>query len=95
MIFWIMPDNAERTQSIMENFLKDFKKENPSINIEIEVINRATLWNKIFSLRHQIGTEKGPDLIAMPHYWTELLIKAGVLVNLTEFDKKSHLLLLL
>ena len=87
MIFWIMPDNAERTQSIMENFLKDFKKENPSINIKIEVINRATLWNKIFSLRHQIGTEKGPDLIAMPHYWTELLIKAGVLVNLTEFDK--------
>lgn len=87
MIFWIMPDNAERTQSIMENFLKDFKKENPSVNIKIEVINRATLWNKIFSLRHQIGTEKGPDLVAMPHYWTELLIKAGVLVNLTEFDK--------
>ena len=87
MLFWIMPDNAERTQSIMEDFLKDFKKENPSVDIEIKVINRATLWNKIFSLRHQIGSGKGPDIIAMPHYWTELLIKAGVLVNLTEFDK--------
>lgn len=87
MLFWIMPDNAERTQSVMEDFLKDFKKENPSIDIEIEVINRANLWNKIFSLRHLIRSGKGPNLIAMPHYWTELLIKAGVLVNLTEFDK--------
>ncbi len=87
MLFWMMPDNAERTQSIMEDFLKDFKKENPSIDIEVKVINRATLWNKIFSLRHLVRSGKGPDLIAMPHYWTELLIKAGVLVNLTEFDK--------
>lgn len=87
MLFWMMPDNAERTQSVMEDFLKDFKKENPSIAIEIEVINRANLWNKIFSLRHLIRAGKGPDLIAMPHYWTELLIKADVLVNLTEFDK--------
>ncbi|MBQ4493550.1 MAG: extracellular solute-binding protein [Elusimicrobiaceae bacterium] len=87
MLFWIMPDNAERTQNIMEDFLKDFKKENPSIDIEIKVINRATLWNNIFSLRHLIRAGKGPDLIAMPHYWTELLIKADVLVNLTEFDK--------
>jgi ABC-type glycerol-3-phosphate transport system substrate-binding protein len=82
-----MPDNAERTQSIMEDFLLDFKKENPSVNIEIKVINRATLWNKIFSLRHLIRSGKGPDIIAMPHYWTDLLIKAGVLVNLTEYDK--------
>ena len=87
MLFWIMPDNAERTQSIMEDFLKDFKKENPSIDLEVKVINRATLWNKIFSLRHLLRSGKGPDIIAMPHYWTELLIKAGVLVNLTEFDK--------
>ena len=87
MLFWIMPDNAERTQSIMEDFLLDFKKENPSVNIEIKVINRATLWNKIFSLRHLIRSGKGPDIIAMPHYWTDLLIKAGVLVNLTEYDK--------
>lgn len=87
MLFWIMPDNAERTQSIMEDFLLDFKKENPDIDIEIKVINRATLWNKIFSLRHQVRSGKGPDIIAMPHYWTELLIKADVLVNLTEFDK--------
>lgn len=87
MIFWMMPDNAERTQSIMEDFLKEFKEENPSIDIEIKVINRATLWNKIFTLRHLVRSGKGPDIIAMPHYWTELLIKAGVLVNLTEFDK--------
>lgn len=87
MIFWIMPDNAERTHSVMDDFLKDFKKENPSIDIEVKVINRATLWNKIFTLRHLVRSGKGPDIIAMPHYWTELLIKAGVLVNLTEFDK--------
>ena len=87
MLFWIMPDNAERTQSIMEDFLLDFKKENPNIPVEIKVINRATLWNEIFTLRHQIKAGKGPDLIAMPHYWTELLVKADVLVNLTEFDK--------
>lgn len=87
MLFWIMPDNAERTQSIMEDFLLDFKKENPDIPVKIQVFNRASLWNKIFTLRHLIRSGKGPDLIAMPHYWTELLIKAEVLVNLTEFDK--------
>jgi multiple sugar transport system substrate-binding protein len=87
MILWMMPDNATHTQEVMDNFLADFKQENPDVTIDIRVINRRTLWAKIFTLRHEIEEETCPSLLAMPHYWTELLTEAGALVNLTELDK--------
>lgn len=87
MIFWLMPDNAEQTQAVMENFLADFKKENPCIEVNIKVFNRRNLWARIFTLKHEIGREGYPDLIAIPHYWTALLTKANMILNLTEMDR--------
>jgi len=87
MIFWMMPDGATRTQQMMDDFLKPFKKANPDIDIKITVINRHTLWGKIFTLKNSCPHEEMPDLIALPHYWTELLIQTGVLENLSALDK--------
>jgi multiple sugar transport system substrate-binding protein len=87
MILWMMPDNATRTREIMETFIAPFKKENPDISITIRVINRRTLWRKIFALMHEIPGDEIPDIIAMPHYWTQLLAVGGALENLTELDK--------
>lgn len=87
MIFWMMPDNSTQTQRMMEKFLVDFKKCNPGLTINIKVINRRTLWTRMFTLKHEIGREGCPDIIAFPHYWTGLLVKANILANLTELDK--------
>lgn len=87
MILWMMPDNATHTQAVMEKFLEAFKKENPGIEVNIKVINRRTLWARIFTLKHEIGHEDYPDLVAIPHYWTALLNKANMILNLTELDK--------
>lgn len=87
MIFWMMPDNSTLTQRMIEDFLTEFKKYNPGLDIDIRVINRRTLWTKMFTLKHQIGHPGCPDIIAFPHYWTSLLVKANILTNLTELDK--------
>ncbi len=87
MIFWMMPDSSVQTKAVMEEFLLPFKRENPDADIEIKVIPRRTLWMKMFALKHEIGQPDCPDIIAIPHYWTQLLTKANALVNLTELDK--------
>ncbi len=87
MILWMMPDNATHTQAVMESFLEAFKSENPGIEVKIKIINRRTLWARIFTLKHEIGHEDYPDLVAIPHYWTALLNKANMILNLTELDK--------
>jgi len=87
MIFWLMPDNATHTQAVLDVFLEDFKRNYPGSGVNIKVINRRTLWARIFTLKHEIGREGYPDLVAIPHYWTALLTKANMILNLTELDK--------
>ena len=87
MIFWIMPDNGVHTQDVMESFLAPFKKENPAVPINIRVINRRTLWGRIFTLKQAVSGEEQPDLLAFPNYWTQLLAQTGMIENLTGLDK--------
>lgn len=87
MILWMMPDNSVQTQTVMSVFLSGFKRQNADINIDVKVINRRTLWSKIFTLRHEIANGRAPDLIAFPHYWTRILARANALENLTNLDK--------
>lgn len=87
MIFWMLPDNGIETAEMMEGFLKDFRQQNPDINLEVQIINRRTLWGKIFTLKHDIGKEGCPDLIAFPHYWTDILATSKLLEPLKKFDK--------
>ncbi len=87
MIFWMLPDNGIETAEIMEEFLQDFRRQNPDINLEVKVINRRTLWGKIFTLKHDIGKEGCPDLIAFPHYWTDILATSKLLEPLKKFDQ--------
>ena len=87
MIFWMLPDNGLETAEVMEEFLKDFRLQNPDINLEVQIINRRALWTKIFTLKHDIGKEGCPDLIAFPHYWTSILATAKLLEPLKKFDK--------
>ena len=87
MIFWILPDSGIGTLDIMEEVLKDFRQQNPDINLEVQIINRRTLWGKIFTLKHDIGKEGCPDLIAFPHYWTDILATSKLLEPLKKFDK--------
>ena len=87
MIFWMLPDSGLETSEVMEEILKDFRQQNPDINLEVQVINRRALWNKIFTLKHDIGKEGCPDLMAFPHYWTSILATARLLEPLHKFDQ--------
>lgn len=87
MIFWMLPDSGIDTAEMMESFLSDFRQQNPDINLEVQIINRRTLWGKIFTLKHDIGTEGCPDLIAFPHYWTDILATAKLIEPLKNFDE--------
>jgi len=87
MIFWMLPDSGIETSEVMEELLKDFRQQHPDINLEVQVINRRALWNKIFTLKHDIGKAGCPDLIAFPHYWTSILATARLLEPLQQFDK--------
>ncbi len=87
MIFWMLPDTGLETADVMNGFLRDFLRQNPDINLDVQIINRRTLWTKIFTLKHDIGKEGCPDLIAFPHYWTEILATAKLLEPLKKFDK--------
>ena len=87
MIFWMLPDTGLETADVMNGFLQDFFRQNPDISLDVQIINRRTLWTKIFTLKHDIGKEGCPDLIAFPHYWTEILATAQLLEPLKKFDK--------
>ena len=50
-----MPDNGTLTQRMTEKILAGFKKHNPGLNITVRVINRRTLWTKMFTLKHELG----------------------------------------
>ena len=85
MILWVMPDSGARTMEDYAMLASLFKKENPSIDLSIRVFTRNVLWRRIFTLKDPTNQEM-PDVIQIPHYWTALLVKAGVAENLSQLD---------
>ena len=85
MILWAMPDSGARTMEDYATLVALFKKENPSVEISVRVFTRNVLWRRIFTLKDP-AHEETPDLIQIPHYWTALLVKAGVAENLSQLD---------
>lgn len=83
MKIWILPDSGLATVSNFETLLKPFREQNPGIEVEVSVINRRAMWQRMFSLIKNVHTEENPDIIEFPHYWTALFSKLGALKELT------------
>ncbi len=86
MIVWVMPDSGAKTKEDYATLLALFKKENPSIDVNIRVFTRNVLWRRMFTIKHPTHEEEVPDVIQIPHYWTALLVKEGVAENLSQLD---------
>ena len=85
MLLWVMPDSGAKTMEDYATLLSLFKKENPSVDVHVRVFTRNVLWRRVFTLKDPSHEEK-PDLIQIPHYWTALLVRAGVMENLSQLD---------
>ncbi len=86
MILWAMPDSGDRTKENYASLISLFKKENPSIDVQVRVFTRNVLWRRIFTIKHPTHEEEIPDVIQIPHYWTALLVREGVAENLSQLD---------
>ena len=85
MILWAMPDSGARTMEDYAALVALFRKENPSIDLSVRVLTRNVLWRRVFKLKDPFHEEM-PDLIQIPHYWTALIVKAGIAENLSQLD---------
>lgn len=85
MILWVMPDSGAKTMEDYATLVSLFKKENPSADLSVRVFTRNVLWRLIFTLKDPTNQET-PDLIQIPHYWTALIVKAGIAENLSQLD---------
>ncbi|WP_428897740.1 ABC-type glycerol-3-phosphate transport system [Parelusimicrobium proximum] len=85
MLFWMMPDSGSNTLQNIESFLDGFKKEYPGIDVRVEVFTRQHLWTKLFNLIFDTDAER-PDAVEIPHSWTQALIQAGFLENISSLD---------
>ena len=85
MILWVMPDSGAKTMEAYATLVALFKKENPSVEVSVRVFTRNVLWRRIFTLKDPTHEEM-PDLIQIPHYWTALIVKAGIAENLSQLD---------
>lgn len=86
MILWAMPDSGDQTKEDYATLVALFKEENPSVDLTVRVFTRNILWRRIFTLKGPMPSEEVPDLIQIPHYWTALLVKAGIAENLSQLD---------
>ena len=62
-----------------------FKQEHPGVDLSVRVFTRNVLWRQIFTLKDPTH-EEAPDVIQIPHYWTALIVKAGLAENLSQLD---------
>ncbi len=85
MILWVMPDSGAKTMEDYATLSAMFKKEHPSTDLTVRVFTRNVLWRRIFTLKDPTHEEM-PDVIQIPHYWTALLVKAGIAENLSQLD---------
>ncbi len=86
MIIWVMPDAGDKTKETYASFLSLFQKENPNIPVSMRVFTRNVLWRRMFTIKHPTHEEEVPDVIQIPHYWTALLVREGVVENLSQLD---------
>ena len=85
MILWAMPDSGAKTMEDYATLVALFKQENPQVDLSVRVFTRNVLWRRIFTIKDPTH-EETPDVIQIPHYWTALIVKAGIAENLSRLD---------
>ncbi|MFA5162404.1 MAG: extracellular solute-binding protein [Elusimicrobiales bacterium] len=91
MIFWVLPNSGLQTVSHLKSLLSEFEREHPDIRVELAVLTRDALWRRLFEFQRQPRRAETGDIVQIPHYWTALFARLGIIDPLPEFTPKSCL----
>jgi len=91
MQFWVLPNSGTQTVAHLRALLMEFKREHPDTRVDISVLTRDTLWRRLFECQREPRTTEVADLVQIPHYWTALFARLGILAELSSMDGPSSL----
>jgi len=86
LILWTLPNSGLKTVSHLDVILKKFRRSNPDITIKPVVLIDKTLWQRLFLCAKEDPGFETPDLVEIPHHWTALFSKLGMLADLTKLS---------
>jgi ABC-type glycerol-3-phosphate transport system substrate-binding protein len=91
MKVWILSDwTAEKTPLLKKLALR-FSIEHPDVKIDISAKTKKSIWNDLFSHFRDPQFYPIADIIEIPHHWTSVLAKMGLLVELNQIIDVSNL----
>ncbi len=86
MIFWMLPNSGLQSVADMKTMLTEFSAEHPDIAVEVRVLARRALWTRMFLSQREGVDDAVADLVQIPHYWTALFSRLGVITDLNDLD---------
>ncbi|HAF94501.1 MAG: hypothetical protein A2X34_06455 [Elusimicrobia bacterium GWC2_51_8] len=86
MLIWLLSDSDSSKHLAFREMLAEFCAHFPEIKAEFAVKTRSSLWENIFA--HLRDSKRNPlaDIIEIPHNWTALLAKLGLLSDLSKIS---------
>ena len=83
MLIWLLSDSDSSKHLAFNETLSGFCAHFPDVKAEFAVKTRHSLWESIFA--HLRDSKRNPiaDIIEIPHNWTALLAKLGLLCDLS------------
>ena len=84
MLIWLLSDSDSSKHLAFREMLAGFCAHFPDVKAEFAVKTRSRLWESIFA--HLRDSRRNPlaDVIEIPHNWTALLAKLGLLSDLSK-----------
>lgn len=86
LVFWLLPNSGLETMSHLNAIIGKFNTFYPEIRVKPHVLTDKTLWQRLFLSRREDPGFELPDIVEIPHHWTALFSKLGMLENLTGLD---------
>ena len=84
MLIWLLSDSDSSKHLAFREMLAGFCAHFPEVKTEFAVKTRSSLWESVFA--HLRDSRRNPlaDVIEIPHNWTALLAKLGLLSDLSK-----------
>jgi multiple sugar transport system substrate-binding protein len=86
MLIWLLSDSDSSKHLAFRRMLAEFSAHFPEVKAEFAVKTRSSLWESVFA--HLRDSKRNPlaDVIEIPHNWTALFAKLGLLSDLSKIS---------
>lgn len=91
MKVWILSDWTSEKILLLKKLALRFSIEHPGIKVDISAKTKESMWNDLFSHFRDPQFYPIADVIEIPHHWTSVLAKMGLLVELSQIMDMSNL----